>query len=385
MKIKPKAQKKKRILVKKLFKKEHLIFSYCITLLISHIISIAHIIVSQRLIESDQLSKEENSSSEFKSPVKNETTSTNIHLTTSLETKTTTSVAIAESKTLCLVIGILRQYFWLATVLHTNVISFTMYFKLDKTLNENLINRKQRIRSAIEIYSYVYGTGFVLLCLSVIIQFSSSEHPVYNLNMTEKLFCCFLNKPVYLTLFFALPIALILIINFTLFIIVLYRTKPTLDQQSETVTSSDASPGAGTNKLDPVEYKNDGAGNGLTPVAATSSNFFLKLAIIMGLSWIVYIMTIIIIEASVDVSIIQYSLIISSLQVNLQGVIVAVGLFFNVIYEKFVKGEKSDANKVAVAGAAAAAAVAAIKHNGNARHHHYQLDQLYNKKALNVQ
>jgi hypothetical protein len=307
-KVKNKSKDSKRVLFKKVFKKEHLIFSYCTALFFSHFVSIAHTIIGRLLNPSEPGDDFSSSSSSF---------------------------TFVNGSAYCLSIGILRQFFWLSTILHTNSISFKMYFRLSKTLNENLLNKRVQLKSAIQCYSYIYGITALIVIASVLVHFTASSHPVYDIDLSNKLYCCFLSKPIYLVALFALPVALILVINFTLFIIVMYRTKPTFDQQNEAIATINS---------DSSENANNNHGPTASPSAAVTptntNNLFLKLAVIMGLSWAVYIVSVIFIETFTDYYAVQVFIIIASSQVNLQGLIVAIGLFFNVVYEKFVKNRR---------------------------------------------
>jgi hypothetical protein len=132
-KVKNKSKDSKRVLFKKVFKKEHLVFSYCVTLFFSHFVSIAHTIYGRMLNTGDSSNDD------------------------SVSLGVSGGYTLGKNTAYCFSIGVLRQFFWLSAILHTNSISFKMYFRLSKTLNENLLDKKLQLKTAIQCYSYIYG------------------------------------------------------------------------------------------------------------------------------------------------------------------------------------------------------------------------------------
>ena len=120
--------------------------------------------------------------------------------------------------------------------------------------------------------------------------------------MANKLYCCFLSARLYLIIFFALPVGLVLIINFWLFFIVLYRTKPNFEQQNETSSALEQ------------DTNNHNSSN---KMGRQFSNLFLRLGnygFIMD--W--YILSVIIMESLNDSITVQIFTIIASCQINIQ-------------------------------------------------------------------
>jgi hypothetical protein len=98
-KVKNKSKDSKRVLFKKVFKKEHLIFSFCSALFFSHFVSIAHTIIGRLLNTSSPPDNVDVDSS-------------------------SSSLMVGNNTAYCLAIGILRQFFWLSAIMHTNSISY---------------------------------------------------------------------------------------------------------------------------------------------------------------------------------------------------------------------------------------------------------------------
>lgn len=167
--------------------------------------------------------------------------------------------------------------------------------KTDKITKQQFSGKKDWIKSVLKILAYIYGATLSIVLCSVGIHFTIANNTVYELKHSDKINCCFLSQPLYLIVFFAFPVLIILSVNTTLFFIVFFRTKTTI------------------NHSDSEEM----------------SHLFLKLATIMGLSWVVYVASTIIIEIFSSHLVAQIIVLISSCQINLQGLIVVLGLFSN--------------------------------------------------------
>lgn len=173
---------------RKLYRHEYLVFSYCFTLFFSHFLSIAQKVILEYY---------------------------------------TNGINTVDSY--CVIIGILRHFFWLATIFHSNAVSVKIYLKLTKAANNNLLERKDWHKAALKIFAYIHGSALVIIILSISIHYGKTQD-VYDLRSNDKLNRCFLSQPLYLVLFFALPITVIVITNCALFIIVVCKTKSTVDQ-----------------------------------------------------------------------------------------------------------------------------------------------------------
>jgi hypothetical protein len=237
IKSRTKSKLNKKAALKKIYKNEYLVLSYCFSLFFSHLVSIVHKLVITYFVFN----------------------------------------GFENIMSYCLVIGTLKHFFWLSTMFHSNVVSFKVYKKLSKAKNTTVLIKKNRFRSALKIFSYIYGSAFLLITISLLIHFLGKEHNVYELKKTDKLNCCFLSQPIYLVTLFTLPIGVILLINSILFLIVFIKTHKTIHKSEN----------------DEMNY------------------LFLKLAIIMGLSWAIYIICIFIIEIFV-ILVLSFVLVITS-------------------------------------------------------------------------
>jgi hypothetical protein len=274
IKSRTKSKLNKKTALKKIYKNEYLVLSYCFSLFFSHLVSIAHKLIITYFVFN----------------------------------------GYENIRSYCLVVGTLKHFFWLTTMFHSNVVSFKVYKKLSKAKNTTVLTKKNRFRVALKIFSYIYGSAFLLITISLLIHFLGKEHNVYELKNTDKLNCCFLSQPIYLVTLFTLPIGVILFINSILFLIVFIKTRKTIHKSEN----------------DEMNY------------------LFLKLAVIMGLSWTVYIICIFIIEIFTDHLLVQTIIIVASCQINLQGLVIVLGLFSNSAYQKFFK--KPNANSKTPAG-----------------------------------
>ncbi|CAF1014715.1 unnamed protein product [Brachionus calyciflorus] len=256
----------RKFIIKKLIKNEYLVISYILCLLASHIASILHKLISKYYVYNLQ-----------------------------------------KVNSLCLSIGILTHSLWLLTLFHSNAVSFKIYLKLSKSLNGNLSDKKNWLKSATKIFSYIYGATILIMSCSVSIHFGISESNVYEHGQSDKINSCFLSQPLYLIVFFAFPILIILSVNTTLFLIVYLKTKATIDN-----SESDE-----------------------------MNNLFLKLATIMGLSWFLYVFGVVIIEIFPNHLMAQIIVLVTSCQVNLQGFFIVIGLFWSACYELLFKKKTS--------------------------------------------
>jgi hypothetical protein len=299
-KIKIKSKDNLRQLFKKVWHKEHLIFLYCLSLLFSHLVSLTQSIVKKILLGSTTLDP--------------------------------------NFRHFCLTIGIVKHFFWLLTIMYSSAISFKMYAKFTKNLNKNLLNNKQtRFKSVLKTYSYIFLPSFLIVLIASFHHFKNGEE-VYDRNINDKTFSCFLQRPLYIMVFFAVPVTLVVVLNFGLFLFVIYRTKQTKDQQQNNEQD-------GITASISINTDNNNSQNMIN--LSTASFIFLKLGIIMGLSWIIYIVSILVIDFTNDNNylLIQSFIILSSCQVNLQGFMIVVALFSNVVHERFARKRRQRINQ----------------------------------------
>ncbi|RMZ93518.1 hypothetical protein BpHYR1_054277 [Brachionus plicatilis] len=263
------AKETKMSVIRKLVKNEYLVLSYCSSLFISHLITPLHKLASKYFLS-----------------------------------------GFVRTDLMCLVVGILKHFLWLSCLFHSNAISFKIYLKLSKTMNANLMRKDNWLKSASKIFFYIYGATFVISACSIAIHFAVKQSNVYELGRKDRINSCFLSQPLYLIVFFAFPVLIILSMNSTLFVIVYLKTRSTLD-------SSECTEG---------------------------NNLFLKLAIIMGLSWFVYVVGVVVTEIVPNHLLAQIIVLITSCQVNLQGFIIVLGLFWGACCE-FLFNKKHRVNK----------------------------------------
>lgn len=256
----------RKLILKKLVKNEYLVFSYCLSLFFSHILSVSHKLITKFFVE-----------------------------------------GIVRIEFLCLIIGILKHYFWLSSLFHSNAVSVKIYLKLSKSLNDNLNDKKNWTKSALQIFAYIYGATILIVVCSILIHFNVKTNSVYELKHSDKINSCFLSQPLFLIVFFAFPVLVILSINATLFIIVFLKTKTTIHHSDN-------------NEM---------------------NNLFLKLATIMGLSWVIYVLGVVIIEIFTSHILAQIIVLITSCQINLQGFVVVLGLYSNAVYDLMFKKKTS--------------------------------------------
>ena len=255
----------KKSAFKKVIRNEYLVLSYCVALFFSHLFTIAQKISNKYFIDDMQ------------------------------------------DIQLCLAIGILKHFFWTTAIFHSNAVSVKVYMKLTKTNNNNFLDRKDWFKSAIKIFIYIYTSSFIILACSLSVNFTNLSLVVYELDINDKMNCCFLSYPNFLIIFFAFPIGVILCVNVGLFLTIFFKTKTTIHQSEN----------------------ND------------MNYLFLKLFVIMGLTWIVYLVTAVLIEFLNKRSLIQIFTIIGEFQMSIQGLIVVLCLFSNAAYEKFFTKKKN--------------------------------------------
>lgn len=266
------AKETTRAALRKMVKNEYLVLSYCLSLFISHLITVLHKITSKYFL--------------------------NGYVRTDL---------------MCLVVGILKHFLWLTCLFHSNAISFKIYLKFSKTMNSNLMRQNNWIKSASKIFFFIYGLSFLMNACSIAIHFGVKNSNVFELGRKDKINSCFLSQPLYLMVFFAFPVLIILSMNSTLFMIVYLKTRHTLEN----------------------------------PECSESNCLFIKMAIIMGLSWFVYVFGVITTEIFPNHLLAQIVVLITACQVNLQGLIIVLGLFWGACYEFIFKKKqcKTGVNK----------------------------------------
>lgn len=266
------AKENKKTAFKKMCKNEYLVLSYCISLIITHFITI-----SQKAIQF---------------------------------LFTNAIVNPISHNYVCLTIAILKHHFWLLSLVHCSAISFKLYFKLTKNMNNEILERNDWLKAIVKTLSLITLLASLISVCAIILHFTIPTETVYELRINDYNSLanyCFLRQPIFLAVFFALPILIILIFNLTIFILLFVKTKATIDQSEN-------------------EEKN---------------NLFLKLAVLMGLSWFVYVISVCLVEAMSDTIFIQIVNLIASVQTNLHGFLIVLVLFSNATYEKLFKKKKS--------------------------------------------
>ena len=212
----------------------------------------------------------------------------------------------------------MKHFFWLSTMFHSNAISIKIYLKLKQnSSNQDLLqSRKDWLKSAIKVFTYTNTSAFVIIACSLSIHFVTRDSLsglslVYELDVRDKINCCFLTQPKFILIFFACPVALVLAINLTLFLIVFFKTKTTIHQSDN----------------DDMNY------------------LYLKLALIMGLSWLIYVVCISVIEIFHGSFLVtQIFVLVGTLRINLQGLCIVTCLFWGATYDRFFNKKKLNKN-----------------------------------------
>jgi hypothetical protein len=256
------AKETKKSAFKKLIRIEYLVIAYCIVLFLAHFCTLIQKLFIQLVLN---------------------------------------NFLVTNRRRICLIMAALKQFFWLLSVIHTNALSVKIYQKFTKSIDTNVLNQKSCIKAALNVFLSIYLVTFIIIFISLAVHFFRQD--VYKLDFTDKMNCCFLNYPLFVILFFALPITSILIVNLVLFIILFKKTKSTLNQSENNETSY----------------------------------FFFKLAVLMGFSWIVYIICVSIMEAYSENFHMQIIIVIGSCQINFQGSLVVICTYSSSILESLSK------------------------------------------------
>ncbi len=125
-----------------------------------------------------------------------------------------------------------KHFFLLTSMFHANAVSIKIYMKLkqNSTTNDMLLNRKDWVKSALKVYAYINSAALIIIVCALSIHFCATDSQgttglVYELDVNDKINCCFLSRQKFVLIFFAFPVAFILSINLTLFLIVFCKTK----------------------------------------------------------------------------------------------------------------------------------------------------------------
>ena len=142
---------------------------------------------------------------------------------------------IKGTKYVCLAIGMIKHYFWLSAMFHSNAVSIKIYLKLRQSTNnqEFWLNRKDWIKTAFKVFACINAAALIIIACSISIHFvgggaeasltTNTNSNVYQLDTQDKVNCCSLTQPKFVLIFFAFPVAFVFLINLTLFLIVFFK------------------------------------------------------------------------------------------------------------------------------------------------------------------
>lgn len=155
---------------------------------------------------------------------------------------------------------------------------------------------------------------------------SSSDSVKHQIVYKSLLNMCFLKKPLFLMVLFALPIFIVLLLNLVIFIFLFFKTKHVLKPQNDDAENEAPGDSSATGNIGD-EKKN---------------HLFLKLAVMMGLPWFVYIIAMCLVQIPGNMSFKLSLHLIGTIQTSIQGLLLVAVLLSNATYEKlFVKMSKS--------------------------------------------
>lgn len=135
-----------------------------------------------------------------------------------------------------------------------------------------------------------------------------------------------------------LPIFCVFVFDFVIYLILFFKTKPVLNPSSSE-TDTDQGHAAVPNAAGP-----NSSGTTSTP-DDKANHLFLKLAILMGLSWIIYAVSICLAQIPGLAHFTLTMHLVGSLQTNIQGFLLVLVLFSNATYERLFSKRSSRGTK----------------------------------------
>lgn len=126
------ARESRRTAVKKLCKHEYLVLSYSFSLMASHLVTVV-----QKVIQFLLVNKSTTPPSNF-----------------------------------CLAVGILKHFFWLLAIFHCGAISFKLYFKVKRTLDNSIIERNDWLKPILLTLALVLTLASLIVAISLILHFT---------------------------------------------------------------------------------------------------------------------------------------------------------------------------------------------------------------------
>lgn len=123
----------RRKAIKKLCKQEYLVLSYSISLMLSHLITIIQKALQFLLVE---------------------------------------KIIIVPTNNFCLVVAILKHYFWLLTIFHCGAYSFKLYIKFRRTMDNSIIERNDWLKPILLTLAFIIIVASSIVACSLILHFS---------------------------------------------------------------------------------------------------------------------------------------------------------------------------------------------------------------------
>nr|QVK45888.1 G protein-coupled receptor [Proales similis] len=201
----------------------------------------------------------------------------------------------------CVTSAAICHFLWLSVLVHSSAVSYKIYAKLTKERSNSVIEKKPSLRAILKNLLLIYLIALVIVLTCVTLQLCANE--VYVSKSKADQDSCSLNDPLFEAIFFNLPVSLVFLFNLFLFWRIFRRTHETV-QHSE---------------------------------SADMHHLFLKLAAIMGLSWLVYVLFGWTGGSVHHQTVKNVAFFLAHSQMDLQGAFVAIGLYSHAAYEKFVK------------------------------------------------
>ena len=125
------ARENRRTALRKLCKHEYLIFSYSVSLAISHLVTIVQKSMQFLIVK------------KLGSHVQN----------------------------MCLVVAVLKHYFWLLALFHCVAISYKLYVKLTRTTN-SIVERKNRLKPILLTLAFIFSFTSFITVFAIILHFT---------------------------------------------------------------------------------------------------------------------------------------------------------------------------------------------------------------------
>lgn len=126
------ARESRRTALKKLCKHEYLVLSYSLSLMASHFVNVVQKVIQFLLV------------TESKSPPSD----------------------------FCLAVGILKHFFWLLAIFHCGAISFKLYVKIKRTMDNSIIERNDWLKPIIITLAIVLVLAVSIVTISIILHYT---------------------------------------------------------------------------------------------------------------------------------------------------------------------------------------------------------------------